>query len=71
MLPETELGKQPVCFEVNLLPDGDNRLQIHAISNGTRNPNTLKITVKEGRKKRNYYLLTDAGRTEEIRFKLN
>lgn len=64
------LRKRPICFEVNMQPNSENLLQIQAISNGELCPNTLKLTIKNGRKSSSFYLLTEAGKTESMRLRL-
>lgn len=66
-----ELTKEPQCFDVDVRREWENLLQVHAISDGRFKPNTLHLTVKDGRTERTYYLRTEAGKTEEVRFRLN
>jgi hypothetical protein len=67
LVKEAKLGRKPQCFEAVLNDAAENILRIQSISNGERNPNTLKLVFREGRKRHAYYLLTEVGRTEEIR----
>ncbi len=68
---QVELAKRPQCFEVDARLGEENLLQIHAISDGNFKPNTVQVTVKDGKTVRSFYLRTEAGKTEEIRFRLN
>ncbi len=65
---DLELAKRKECFDIFAQKDEENLLQIHAISDGKFLPNTVQITVKEGRSERTFYIRTEKGRTEEIRF---
>ena len=68
---QIELTKRPQCYEVTARPGKENLLQINAVSDGKFKPNTVQVTVKDGKHEQTFYLRTEAGRTEEIRFKLN
>lgn len=63
-----ELDKKQICFEVTLIPDVTNALYVEAISDGKTKPNTVQITVKEGKEDRVFYIRADVGKIEEILF---
>jgi hypothetical protein len=68
---QIELTKRPQCFEVEPKLGEENLLQIHAVSDGKFKPNTVQVTVKDGKRERTFYLRTEAGKTEEIRLRLD
>ncbi|MCF8245845.1 MAG: hypothetical protein K9J37_06695 [Saprospiraceae bacterium] len=68
---QIELTKKLQCFEVTAIPDGENLLQISAVSDGKFKSNTLQIVVVEGKLERTLYLRTDLGKTTKLRLKLD
>lgn len=70
VLQNVALQKKPQCFEVTMKPGEEGRLQIHALSDGQFKPNTVQVVVRDGKKERIFYVRTEAGRTEEVIFRL-
>jgi hypothetical protein len=66
-----ELTRQLECFEVHAIPDIDNILLIHAISDGKIKDNTVLINIINGETERTFYVRTSQGRVKEIRFRID
>jgi hypothetical protein len=67
---DLELVKRQHCFDIFAKKGEENLLRIHAISDGKLVPNTIQVTVKEGKSERKFYIRTDKGKVEEVRFVL-
>ncbi|HMQ64085.1 MAG TPA: hypothetical protein PKE06_25600 [Flavilitoribacter sp.] len=64
-----ELTKTPACFDLSLNPGEDNLLYVEALTDGKSTPNTVRITVREGKKERTFFIRTDVGKVEEMVFR--
>ncbi len=64
-----ELNKKPECFELTLIPGATNALYVEAVSDGKTKPNTVQVTLQEGKEDRVFYIRADVGKMEEILFR--
>ncbi len=64
-----ELTKTPACFDLSLNPGEDNLLYVEALTDGKSTPNTVQITVREGKKERTFFIRTDVGKVEAVVFR--
>lgn len=63
----TTLGRKFLCVDVQIVPDMENVLRIHGISEGKTTPITMEVVIRDGKIERSQYLRIKAGQTEELR----
>ncbi len=68
LLRDVELQKTPRCLELELWPGENNALFIHSISSGRVKPNTVLVSIADGKEERRFILQLEEGKTERIDF---
>lgn len=68
LLRDVELQKTPRCLEIGLRPGENNALFIHSISSGRVKPNTVLVSIADGKEERRFILQLEEGKTERIDF---
>ncbi|MCB0568196.1 MAG: hypothetical protein KDC66_00455 [Phaeodactylibacter sp.] len=68
LLRDAELQKTPQCLELHLWQGERNTLYIHSISAGRVKPNTVLVTVADGKEEKRFILQLEEGKTEQIDF---
>jgi hypothetical protein len=66
---ELELARELHCFDVAVAPGQEGVLRIETLSSGIFTPNTLQLLVRQGKQEKRYYIRSEVGEVEEIRFK--